>query len=155
AHGAASAVQSQQSVTQGSVTVGGKRIGYDAIVGVQVLKKHGKPYVSMSYVAYVKKGVKNKANRPITFFYNGGPGSSTVWLHMLAFGPKRVVVGNGTLTPPAPYKMVNNDNSLLDATDMVFIDAPGTGFGRVIGKDKGGIGTPDMVYGVDADAETF
>ncbi len=149
------AAKSSQSVTHGSVTVGGKPIGYNAIAGVQVLKKQGKPYVSMSYVAYIKKDVKDTSHRPITFFYNGGPGSSTVWLHMLAFGPKRVVVGNGTLTPPAPYKMVNNDNSLLDATDMVFIDAPGTGFGRVIGKDQGGIGTPDMVYGVDADAKTF
>ncbi|MGH8275035.1 MAG: S10 family peptidase [Gammaproteobacteria bacterium] len=157
AHGAsASAPKSQQSETEGSVTVGGERIGYKAIAGVLVLKNDkNKPYVSMSYVAYIKKGVKNAADRPITFFYNGGPGSSTVWLHMLAFGPKRVVVGNGTLTPPAPYQLVNNDESLLDATDEVFIDAPGTGFGRVIGKDEGGAGTPKDVYGIDADAHTF
>jgi carboxypeptidase C (cathepsin A) len=152
----ASPVKDQQSVTQGSVTVEGKQIGYKAITGLLVIKNDkGKPYTSMSYVAYVKKGEDNKANRPITFFYNGGPGSSTVWLHMMAFGPKIAKVGNATLTPPAPYKLENNDYSLLDATDMVFIDMPGTGFGRIIGKDEGGVGTPKMVWGIDQDAHTF
>ncbi|MGH8270999.1 MAG: S10 family peptidase [Gammaproteobacteria bacterium] len=151
----AQAPKSQQSVTQGSVSVEGHRIGYKAIAGVMVLKnKDDKPYVSMSYVAYIKNG-GNKTNRPITFFYNGGPGSSTVWLHMLAFGPQLVKVGSGTLTPPAPYRMVNNDYSLLDATDEVFIDAPGTGFGRVLGKDQGGVGKPADVYGLDPDADAF
>ncbi|MGH8224767.1 MAG: S10 family peptidase [Gammaproteobacteria bacterium] len=151
----AQAPKSQQSVTQGSVSVEGHRIGYKAIAGVMVLKnKDDKPYVSMSYVAYIKNG-GNKTNRPITFFYNGGPGSSTVWLHMLAFGPQLVKVGSGTLTPPAPYRMVNNDYSLLDATDEVFIDAPGTGFGRVIGKDEGGAGSPKEVFGIDEDAHAF
>ncbi|HEX5314787.1 MAG TPA: peptidase S10 [Gammaproteobacteria bacterium] len=150
----ASAPSAQQSITHGSVTVGGKSIDYTAIAGIMVLKNDdGKPYASMSYVAYVKSG--GDANRPITFFYNGGPGSSTVWLHMLAFGPKRVVVGNGTLTPSAPYQLVNNDESLLDATDEVFVDAPGTGFGRVIGKDRGGVGKPEDVFGLDPDAEAF
>ena len=146
----------QKSVTQGSVTVRGTKIPYDATAGLIILKnKDDKPIVSMSYVAYTKSGVDDVSQRPITFFYNGGPGSSTIWLHMLAFGPRRVVVGNGTLTPPAPYRMENNDDSLLDATDMVFIDAPGTGFGRVLGKDDGGEGTPKDVYGVDQDARSF
>ncbi|MGH8161746.1 MAG: S10 family peptidase [Gammaproteobacteria bacterium] len=150
------AVTSKQSVTSGSVTVDGKRISYKAIAGVMVVKNSkDKPYVGMSYVAYIKKGVRDEARRPITFFYNGGPGSSTVWLQMLAYGPKLVVVGNGTLTPPAPYKLVNNDNTLLGATDEVFIDAPGTGFGRIITKKMGGVGTPKMVFGTDADARTF
>lgn len=152
----ASHVKDQQSVTHGSVSVEGKRIGYKAITGLLVIKNDkGEPYTSMSYVAYVKNGEDNKANRPITFFYNGGPGSSTIWLHMMAFGPKIAKVGNGTLTPPAPYTLENNDYSLLDATDMVFIDMPGTGFGRIIGKDKGGVGTPKMVWGIDQDAQTF
>ncbi|HET6656090.1 MAG TPA: peptidase S10 [Gammaproteobacteria bacterium] len=148
----------QQSVTNGSVTINGERIRYKAIAGIMVLKDHDKndkPYASMSYVAYIKTGVDDEDKRPITFFYNGGPGSSTVWLHMLAFGPKRVVVGNGTLTPPAPYQLVNNGNSLLDATDMVFIDAPGTGFGRVIGKKEGGVGKPKDVFGIDQDSHAF
>ena len=152
----AAAIQPQKSVTTGAVTVEGRRINYTATAGTLILKnKQQKPMASMSYVAYVKRGVSNPADRPITFFYNGGPGSSTIWLHMLAFGPKLVEVGSGTLTPPAPYKMVNNNYSLLDATDMVFVDAPGTGFGRVLGKDKGGAGTPKDVYGIDQDARAF
>ncbi len=158
AHSAPSsaAVQPQQSVTRGAVTVEGHRINYTATAGTLVLKnKQDKPIATMSYVAYVKRGKSNPADRPITFFYNGGPGSSTIWLHMLAFGPKLVKVGSGTLTPPAPYRMVNNNYSLLDATDMVFVDAPGTGFGRVIGKAQGGVGTPKDVYGIDQDARAF
>lgn len=148
--------KAEKSVTQGSVTIGGTRIPYDATAGLVILKnRDDKPIASMSYVAYTKSGVEDPSQRPLTFFYNGGPGSATIWLHMLAFGPKRVVVGNGTLTPPAPYRMVNNDDSLLDATDMVFVDAPGTGFGRVIGKDDGGEGTPKDVYGIDEDARAF
>ena len=151
-----SVTKPQKSVTQGSVTVRGAKIPYDATAGLIILKNNNdKPIASMSYVAYTKSGVDDVSQRPLTFFYNGGPGSSTIWLHMLAFGPRRVVVGNGTLTPPAPYRIENNDDSLLDATDMVFIDAPGTGFGRVIGKDDGGEGTPKDVFGVDEDARSF
>ncbi len=146
----------KHSITHGRVTVEGNRINYDAKAGTLILKnKDGKPMASMSYVAYFKADVKDPATRPITFFYNGGPGSSTVWLHMLAFGPKVVRVGNGTLTPPAPYKLENNDYSLLDATDMVFVDAPGTGFGRVLDKDHGGAGKPSDVFGIDEDAHAF
>ncbi|MGH8427485.1 MAG: S10 family peptidase [Gammaproteobacteria bacterium] len=153
---AASATHPSQSGTNGSVTVEGQSIDYKAIAGVMTVKNDdGKPYTSMSYFAYVKSGVSDESSRPITFFYNGGPGSSTVWLHMLAFGPKLAVVGNGTLTPSAPYRLVNNDYSLLDATDEVFVDAPGTGFGRVLGKDQGGVGKPSDVYGIDPDAMAF
>ena len=70
--------------------------------------------------------------RPIMFVFNGGPGSSTVWLHMGAFGPQRVVTLDDSHTPAAPYPVVNNDFSLLDASDLVFVDAPGTGFGRIV-----------------------
>jgi carboxypeptidase C (cathepsin A) len=104
---------------------------------------------SIFYVAYFKKGVPS-ADRPITFFFNGGPGSSTVWLHMGAFGPRRVLTTDDTHTPAAPYSLVNNSYSLMDATDMVFIDAPGTGFSRIAGKDK-----EKAFYGVDADAYAF
>jgi carboxypeptidase C (cathepsin A) len=75
-------------------------------------------------------------DRPITFLYNGGPGSSTMWLHMGSFGPRRVVTTDTVHEAAAPYKIVNNDYSLLDVSDLVFIDAPGTGFSRVFGKDK-------------------
>ena len=104
---------------------------------------------SMFYVAYFKKGVSAKA-RPITFLYNGGPGSSSVWLHMGAFGPRRVVTADDTHTAAAPYRLIDNDYSLLDASDLVFIDAPATGFSRVAGKDK-----EKAFFGIDADAYAF
>ena len=88
--------------------------------------------------------------RPVTFFYNGGPGSSTMWLHMGAFGPRRIVTSTDAHTPAAPYSLVNNAYSLLDATDLVFIDAPGTGFSRIAGKDK-----EKAFFGVDPDAYAF
>ena len=86
----------------------------------------------------------------MTFFYNGGPGSATVWLHMGAFGPRRIVTSTDAHTPAAPYSLVNNASSLLDATDLVFIDAPGTGFSRIAGKDK-----EKAFFGVDQDAYAF
>jgi len=155
-----------ESTTSGAVTVGGHRIDYQAVAGTIVVhpdgfddapqtaddKKAGKnpdAEASMFYVAYFKKGAA-PGSRPVTFLYNGGPGSSTVWLHMGAFGPRKVVTNDHTHTPAAPYQLVNNDDSLLDASDLVFIDAPGTGFGRIAGKDK-----EKAFYGVDEDAHAF
>ncbi len=84
----AAAPKAVESVTQGSVTVGGSRIDYVATAGSIILKNaRGKPTGSMFYVAYVRSGVKDESRRPVTFFYNGGPGSSSMWLHMGAFGP--------------------------------------------------------------------
>ena len=159
----------ESSTTEGSVTVEGKRIDYQAVAGTIVVhpkgwddaawrekagsdlgdKKDAKAEASMFYVAYFKKGAPS-ADRPITFLYNGGPGSSTVWLHMGAFGPRRVVTADDSHTPAAPYRLVDNDYSLLDASDLVFIDAPGTGFSRIAGKDK-----EKAFYGVDPDAYAF
>lgn len=145
-----------QSVTQGSVTVEGHRIDYTATAGTIILRNAlGKPTGSMFYVAYAKSGVKNAGSRPVTFFYNGGPGSSSVWLHMGAFGPWRVVTNDHSPTPAAPYKMVNNDYSLLDVTDEVFIDAIGTGYSQIIGKDEGGVGTPKDFDGIDEDVASY
>jgi len=143
------------STTSGSVTAGGQSVAYKANAGTLVLKNdNGEPTVSMFYVYYAKDGA-NAANRPVTFFFNGGPGSSTVWLHMGAFGPQRVRTADDTHTPGAPYTLVNNDDSLLDVTDEVFIDAPGTGFSRVLDKDLGGKGDPKDFYGVDQDGKAF
>jgi carboxypeptidase C (cathepsin A) len=116
--------------------------------------EHGNPppppaQASMSYVAYFR-GDKEDPHRPITFLYNGGPGSSTVWLHMGAFGPKRVRTADDTHTAAAPYRVVDNEYSLIDVTDLVFIDAPGTGFGHLRGSDK-----EKAFYGVDQDAHAF
>ncbi len=150
--------------SDGSVTVAGTRIDYEAVAGTIVVhpsgwddapqdseaaKKNPNAEASMFYAAYFKKGVPSSA-RALTFLYNGGPGSSTVWLHMGAFGPKRVVTSDNTHTPAAPYRVVNNDSSLLDASDLVFVDAPGTGFGRIAGKDK-----EKAFYGVDPDVHAF
>ncbi|HEX7324373.1 MAG TPA: peptidase S10 [Rhodanobacteraceae bacterium] len=147
--------KAEKSVTEGSVVVEGKRINYTATAGTIILKnKDGQPTGSMFYVAYVKRGA-NPRTRPVTFFYNGGPGSSSVWLHMGAYGPERVVTADHTHTPAAPYKLVNNDYSLLDATDEVFIDAMGTGYSRMLDKQRGGVGVPKDFYGVDADAQSF
>jgi len=155
----------------GSVTVGGKRIAYQAVAGTLVVHSKGwedtdaleaaakkgddedddkpKAEASMFYTAYFKNGIL-AANRPITFLFNGGPGSSTVWLHMGAFGPVRVETADAVHTPPAPYGVVNNDQSLLDVSDLVFIDAPGTGFSRIAGKEK-----EKAFYGVDQDVYAF
>jgi len=145
----------QKAVTHGSVTVEGKRISYEAVAGTLVLKNNDDtPTISMSYVAYFKDDEKDASQRPITFIYNGGPGSSTVWLHMGAWGPQRVFIEDTSRTK-APYKTVNNDYSLLDASDLVFIDAPGTGFGEIITKRMGGAGEPKDFYGIDQDGQAF
>jgi carboxypeptidase C (cathepsin A) len=107
------------------------------------------PEAGMSYYAYFLGKEPNPA-RPITFIYNGGPGSSTIWLHMGAFGPKRVVTLEDSHMPAAPYRLVDNDASLLPESDLVFIDAPGTGFGHLRGTDK-----EKAFYGVDQDAHAF
>src|SRR6185312_9896343 len=153
------------SATTGTVTVEGKAISYKAVAGTLVLDgngvNEGTPQVAMSYFAYFKQGV-DPATRPITFLYNGGPGSSSMWLHMGAWGPKRVVTNDDTHTPAAPYQLVNNDYSLLDASDVVFIDMPGTGFGRFLsqGKDeaaqeKSRKELTNGYWNIDGDAQAF
>ena len=107
------------------------------------------PTARIFYAAYFKKAAPGES-RPVTFLYNGGPGSSTMWLHMGSFGPKRVVTTDAQHDPAAPYKLVENQYSLLDVTDLVFIDAPGTGFSRVMGKDAG-----KAFWGTDQDAHAF
>jgi carboxypeptidase C (cathepsin A) len=153
------------ATTRGTVSVEGKSVSYAAVAGTLVVNGTGNdeatPQVAMGYFAYFKEGA-DRAKRPITFIYNGGPGSSTMWLHMGAWGPKRVVTNDHTHTPAAPYQLVNNDYSLLDASDLVFIDMPGTGFGRLLaqGKDaqeraKSHKELAGKTWGVDADGQTF
>ena len=161
--------QPQSVATSGTVTVEGKPVAYDAVAGTLVIHAPGwddttwreaaasgaenkevpPAEASVFYAAYFKKGAA-AAGRPIMFVFNGGPGSATVWLHMGAFGPKRVVTAESTHTPAAPYALVNNAYSLLDVSDLVFIDAPGAGFSRIAGKDK-----EKAFWGVDADATAF
>jgi carboxypeptidase C (cathepsin A) len=152
------------------VNVGGQSISYQAIAGTLIVhpkgwddvprdpktekeganegdSKNPNAEASMFYVAYFKTG---GGPRPVTFLFNGGPGSATLWLHMGAFGPRRVVTATDAHTPAAPYSLVNNASSLLDVTDLVFIDAPGTGFSRISGKDK-----DKAFFGIDPDAYAF
>jgi carboxypeptidase C (cathepsin A) len=141
----------KQVETDGSVTVEGRKIDYKAVAGTIILdNKKDEGTASIFYAAYFRKAV-DPAQRPIMFIYNGGPGSATVWLHMGAFGPRRVVTDDDQHTAPAPYGLVNNDYSLLDVSDLVFIDAPGAGFSTFADKEKG----PKEYYGVDPDAEAF
>lgn len=163
------------STTQGTVEVEGQHIAYTAVAGTltvgateeqdAMLDPDGRPLpgtatlpkdpakapptAQMFYVAYFKQGA-DAGQRPITFLYNGGPGSSTVWLHMGAFGPRRVSTPGDTHLPAAPYKLENNAYSLLDISDLVFIDMPGTGFGRLYGKDSA-----KAFWGVDQDGHAF
>lgn len=164
------------SITDGTVTVGGQAIAYRAVAGTLTVgatdvqdamigldgkyladagvdlpaKPEDQPATArIFYAAYFKKGAPS-TSRPITFLYNGGPGSATMYLHMGAFGPKRIVTPDGEHQEAAPYKLVENQYSLLDASDLVFIDAPGTGFSRVLGKDAG-----KAFWGTDEDAHAF
>ena len=164
------------SITEGSVTVGGTPIAYRAIAGTitvggsdpqdATLGFDGKPLpdlgiklpekpedapptARMFYAAYFKKDAPAQS-RPVTFIYNGGPGSPTMWLHMGTFGPRRIVTPDTQHQEAGPYSIVPNEYSLLDVSDVVFIDAPGTGLSRTFGKNKG-----EAFYGVDADGHAF
>ena len=170
----------QDATTQGSLDAGGLHIQYTAVAGTITvgateeqdaqLGPDGKPLpdtdlaaavaaakdatqapplARMFYVAYLKRDAVAD-QRPITFLYNGGPGASTVWLHMGSFGPKHVVTDADTHLAGAPYKLADNAESLLDASDLVFIDMPGTGFGRLTGKDSG-----KAFWGIDEDGHAF
>jgi carboxypeptidase C (cathepsin A) len=180
ARAAASAAQTiapPDSITEGSVTVGGQPIAYKAVAGTitvgatdeqdSTLAPDGSllpgsgvkpptdpatapPTARMFYVAYFRKDTTDETHRPVMFIYNGGPGSATMWLHMGTFGPKRIVLPDTDHQEGAPYTVVNNQYSLLDTSDLVFIDAPGTGFSRTFGKDRA-----KAFYGIDGDGQAF
>jgi carboxypeptidase C (cathepsin A) len=144
-------IQEVQRVTHHTITIDGRSIPYSAIAGtVTIRDDDGKPTASMFYVAYVADHGPGQSHRPLTFFYNGGPGSSTMWLHMGSFAPLRVRTDSPEATHPAPYTLGPNNESLLDKTDMVFLDAIGTGFSRPLGDAKG-----KDFWGVDQDVDVF
>ena len=138
------------SITKHSATIGGKLIHYTATAGTVLLKNEKEDSVALlGFTAYIKDGETDPGNRPITFAYNGGPGSSSMWLHMGALGPRVVVTNDAGLTAPAPYKTVENTNSILDVTDLVMIDPVGTGLSHPIGK-----ATVKDFWGVDQDIKS-
>jgi carboxypeptidase C (cathepsin A) len=124
--------------TQHSAMIQGKEVKYTATVGTLVMRDDaGKAKANFFSIAYVKDGVNDRSRRPITFAFNGGPGSSSVWLHLGMLGPKRVKVPDDTSIAPPPYELINNPHSILDLTDLVMIDPVSTGFSRPVeGEDK-------------------
>ncbi|WP_353198043.1 peptidase S10 [Sandarakinorhabdus sp.] len=140
-------VEEQTAVSKGSVTVKGKAIAYTATAGTLTIRDdNARPTGSLFYTAYTT----GEPNRPVTFFYNGGPGSATIWLHMGSFGPVRVKTDKPAYVPPQDYAVGPNPWTLLDKTDIVFIDAPGAGWSRPLG-DK----TFRDFNGVDQDGDAF
>lgn len=140
----------EQSATKHSLRIGGTTLAYTATAGLFIVRDvKGEPWARMGYTAYVKDGAEPTA-RPLTFAFNGGPGSSSIWLHMGALGPRRVVTANAEATPPAPYRVVDNEESLLDLTDLVMIDPVGTGFSTAVDKGK-----EKDFWSVDPDIESI
>jgi carboxypeptidase C (cathepsin A) len=135
--------------TKHSLTIDGQEIRYTVTCGTMVIKEEAekkgekegesegeKPRASIFFVAYTRDGVENRPKRPITFSFNGGPGSSSVWLHLGLLGPRRVLLDDQGFAFHPPYELVDNAYSLLDQTDLVFIDPVSTGFSRAVPGEK-------------------
>jgi carboxypeptidase C (cathepsin A) len=133
-----------------AITVGGRTLNYTSTAGTLTIRNaEGKPTASIFYTADTLDGVPS-SRRPVMFFYNGGPGSASLWLRMGSFGPMRIQTTNAEYIRPAPFNFAPNPDTLLGSTDVVFIDAPGTGYSRPLGDSK----AADF-YGVDQDADAF
>ena len=141
----------KSSVTKHSITINGQKIDYTATAGLMPLKeKDGKTTTgSIFFIAYTKDGAADAAKRPLTFSFNGGPGSSSVWMHMGLLGPKRVKLQDSGFAVPPPYELVDNEFSMLDETDLVFIDPIGTGYSRSEKPEDG-----KKFWGVKEDAQS-
>jgi carboxypeptidase C (cathepsin A) len=141
----------ESSVTDHTVKIGAQTISYKATAATILLKNEKEePTALIYYTAYTRSDTKDMSQRPVSFVYNGGPGSASVWLHMGAFGPKRVITSNAETTPPPPYKVADNQGSLLDKTDLVFVDPVGTGFSHAVGKAQ-----DKDFWGVDSDVKSL
>lgn len=117
--------------TKHSVSINGAQVSYEATAGhLTLLKEDGSPRAKVFFIAYTKTGVSDPSTRPVTISFNGGPGSSSVWLHLGVLGPRRVAMNDDGTTLPPPYELVDNDQSWLDMTDLVFIDPVSTGYSR-------------------------
>jgi len=138
-------VKDELVVTRHQIRIGGQEIRYTVTTGTVVLKEETDrekdyegevPKAQFFFIAYTKDGVDDPASRPLTFSFNGGPGSSSVWLHLGLLGPRRVVMTDEGGLPKPPYHLVDNEFSLLDQTDLVFIDPVGTGYSRPANGEK-------------------
>ena len=140
----------EKFITKHSIKLDNKIINYTAIAGTLILKNEkDEPIASFGYTAYTKDSEPDMSKRPITFSYNGGPGSSSMWLHMGVMGPRRVVVNDPSPNGPAPYKLEDNNYSILDISDIVMMDPIGTGLSRAVGKSKN-----SDFWGVDQDIKS-
>jgi carboxypeptidase C (cathepsin A) len=148
--------------TKHSIVIHGKELNYTVTCGTIVMKEEAekkgekegesegeKPRASIFFVAYTLDGVEDKQRRPLTFSFNGGPGSSSVWLHLGLLGPRRVLLDDEGFASPPPYQLVDNAYSLLDVTDLVFIDPVSTGFSRALPGEK-----PKQFHGFKKDIES-
>jgi len=139
------------SVTDHELALDGKTLHYKATAGTLLIDGDDeKPYGIVFYVAYTLSGVSDPRTRPVTFLYNGGPGSASLWLHMGSIGPVRVATASPEATGSAPYQILPNQYSMLDKTDLVFVDAVGTGYSRPVGK-----ATIKNFAGTDQDVQAF
>jgi len=145
--------------TKHSLRIGGKTIKYTVTAGTMVLKEEStdrekeaegeKARAQIFFVAYTKDGVSDASKRPLTFSFNGGPGSSSVWLHLGVLGPRRVLMTNDGDLPKPPYRLTDNEFSILDQTDLVFIDPMNTGYSRPVTGEK-----PKEWHGFKKDIES-
>lgn len=145
--------EAKSFVTNHQITNGGKIIRYKAVASETYLKNDSEESVASIWsVAYIQEGVSDLTKRPVTFVFNGGPGSASVWLHMGMLGPKLVKVNSDAKEDDgaAPYNLVDNKNGVFDLTDLVFIDPVGTGYSRVIGK-----GNVKDYWGLNEDANSI
>lgn len=134
-----------------TVTISGQRIPYIAETGMlPILTSTGSVRASVFYIAYTRTGGTNKNSRPVTFCFNGGPGSSSVWLHLGALGPRRVHMNDDGTLPPPPFGLVDNEYSILDKSDLVFIDPVATGFSRPATQEK-----IEQFFGNDSDLDSI
>jgi carboxypeptidase C (cathepsin A) len=142
--------EEKTSVTHHKARVGGQEISYTATAANYIIKNDaGEPKASIFFVAYTKDDVADASKRPVAFIYNGGPGSGSLFT-MMGLGPRRILLTDDGHGMPAPYQVVDNNDSFLDATDMVFIDAVSTGYSRAYPGQN-----PTQFYGVVNDATIF
>jgi carboxypeptidase C (cathepsin A) len=139
----------RESASEGTVTVGGVRVPYRAVAATVTLRDgEARPKASLFHVAYTRTDVADAGRRPVTFAFNGGPGSSSAWLHMGLFGPRRVRLGDATTPPPPPYRSIENELSILDVSDLVMIDPVSTGWSRAAEGEE-----PNQFHGLREDTE--
>ena len=123
--------------TTNTVKISGQSIRYVTETGMlPLLKSDGSARASVFYIAYTSLSETNASTRPVTFCFNGGPGSSSVWLHLGALGPRRVKMNDDGTQPRPPFGLVDNDYSILPVTDLVFVDPVATGFSRAAKDDR-------------------